>query len=90
MTIIVIKLVLKFYAVAKISHIYCWSVLIWATLYNQQISAAAAATVQRSNGLTEYRVEMPWTHYDTERCRERLDVRTGQGTEKVMRSIDRE
>jgi len=31
--IIVVNLVEKFYAVAKISQIYCWGILIWATLY---------------------------------------------------------
>jgi len=34
LTIVVVKLVVKFYVVAKISQIYCWSILIWATLYN--------------------------------------------------------
>jgi len=33
LTIIVVNLVAKFYAVAKISQIYCWGILIWATLY---------------------------------------------------------
>jgi len=33
LTIVVVNLVAKFYAVAKISKIYCWGILIWATLY---------------------------------------------------------
>jgi len=33
LTIIVVNLVAKFYAVAKIPQIYCWGILIWATLY---------------------------------------------------------
>jgi len=33
LTIIVVNLIAKFYAVAKISQIYCWGILIWATLY---------------------------------------------------------
>jgi len=33
LTIIIVNLVAKFYAVAKISQIYCWGILIWATLY---------------------------------------------------------
>jgi len=28
----VLKLVLKFYIIAKILQIYCWDILIWATL----------------------------------------------------------
>jgi len=40
LTIIVVNLVAKFYAVAKISQIYCWDILIWATLYveNKKLS----------------------------------------------------
>jgi len=34
LTIIVVKLVVKLYVVAKIPQIYCWGILIWATLYD--------------------------------------------------------
>jgi len=33
LTITVVNLVAKFYAVAKILQIYCWGILIWSTLY---------------------------------------------------------
>jgi len=33
LTTIVVILVVKFYVIAKISQIYCWGILIWATLY---------------------------------------------------------
>jgi len=36
------------------------------------------------------RVEMQWTHYDTKRCRKRLDIGTGHGMEEVMRFRYRE
>jgi len=32
LTIIVVEWVVKLYAVVKISQIYCWGILIWATL----------------------------------------------------------
>jgi len=50
---------------------------------------AAAAAAQNRKGLTEYSVEMQWIHYNTERCRQRLDIRTGHESQEVMRSRDR-
>jgi len=49
LTIIVVNLVAKFYAVAKISQIYCWGILIWATLYSsigQNIKSSAVSDVR--------------------------------------------
>jgi len=46
LTIFVVNLVAKFGAVAKISQIYCWGILIWATLYtHKQCVKRATLTV---------------------------------------------
>jgi len=34
-------MVVKFYAVAKISQMYCWGILIWATLYRPPLLSAS-------------------------------------------------